>query len=91
MIDKERPEIVSVTASSWARAGADYFCRRARGSGINAEKGLCASLAEADRVVAACRGEQRRFQLGYVAPEHDGFKRLRRRSPVAISASRARW
>ena len=45
--------------------------------GIYAEKGLCASLAEADRVVAACKANRVAFNWGAMRRHHDGFKRLR--------------
>ena len=50
MILKEKPDIVSITTPSLARAEPIIFCAENGVRGIYAEKGLCASLAEADRV-----------------------------------------
>jgi predicted dehydrogenase len=73
MILKERPDIVSVTTPSFARAEPIIFCAENGVRGIFAEKGLCASLDEADRIAAAIKkngvafnwGTQRRHNIGY--------------------------
>jgi predicted dehydrogenase len=77
MIVKERPDIVSVTTPSWARAEPIIFAAEHGVRGIYAEKGLCASLAEADRIVAACKANRVAFNWGALRRQHDGFKRLR--------------
>jgi len=77
MIVKERPDIVSVTTPSFARAEPIIFAAEHGVRGIYAEKGLCASLAEADRIVAACKAHQVAFNWGALRRHHDGFKRLR--------------
>jgi predicted dehydrogenase len=77
MIERERPDIVSVTTRSWARAEAVVFAAEHGVRGIYAEKGLCASLEEADRIVAACREHRVAFVWGAWRRYHDGFKRLR--------------
>jgi predicted dehydrogenase len=77
MIEKERPDIVSVTTPSWARAEPIIFAAEHGVRGIYAEKGLCASLAEADRIVAACKANRAAFNWGALRRHHDGFKRLR--------------
>ena len=57
MIEKEKPEIVSVTTQSRYRAEAILFAVEHGVRGIYAEKALCASLAEADAIAAACRSK----------------------------------
>ena len=54
MIEKEKPDIVSVTTPSLARAEPIIFAAEHGVKGIYSEKGLCASLAEADAAIAAC-------------------------------------
>ena len=46
-------------------------------AGIYAEKGLCASLAEADQIVAACKANNVTFNWGAMRRHHDGYKKLR--------------
>ena len=77
MIEKERPDIVSVTTPSWARAEPIIFAVEHGVRGIYAEKGLCASLEEADRIVAACKANRIAFNWGAMRRHDDGFKRLR--------------
>src|SRR5262245_11132181 len=77
MIATERPDIVSVTTPSWARAEPIIFAAEHGVRGIYAEKGLCASLAEADRIVAAVKANRVAFNWGAMRRHHDGFKRLR--------------
>jgi predicted dehydrogenase len=77
MIEAEKPDIVSVTTPSFARAEPIVFCAEHGVRGIYSEKGLCASLAEADRIVAACRAHDVAFNWGAMRRHHDGFVRLR--------------
>src|SRR5204862_2354300 len=77
MIEKERPDIVSVTTPSLARAEPIIFAAEHGVRGIYAEKGLCASLAEADRIVTACKANNVAFNWGALRRHHDGYKRLR--------------
>jgi predicted dehydrogenase len=77
MIDKERPDIVSVTTRSWARADAIVYAAEHGVRGIYAEKGLCSSLEEADRIRAACQAHHVAFVYGAWRRYHDGFKKLR--------------
>ena len=55
MIEKEKPDIVSVTTPSFARAEPIIFAAEHGVRGIYAEKGLCASLEEADRITQAIK------------------------------------
>ena len=77
MIEKEKPDIVSVTTPSVARAEPIIFAAEHGVRGIYAEKGLCASLQEADRIAAACRENDVAFNWGASRRHHDGFKRMR--------------
>lgn len=77
MIEKEKPDIVSVTTPSFARAEPIIFAAEHGVAGIYAEKGLCASLAEADRIVAACKANNVAFNWGAMRRHHDGYKKLR--------------
>jgi scyllo-inositol 2-dehydrogenase (NAD+) len=77
MIAEERPDIVSVTTPSWARAEPIIFAAEHGVRGIYAEKGLCASLEEADRIVAACKAHRVAFNWGAMRRHDDGFRQLR--------------
>ncbi|MBM3242773.1 Gfo/Idh/MocA family oxidoreductase [Candidatus Poribacteria bacterium] len=77
MIEKEKPDIVSVTTPSFARAEPIIFAAEHGVRGIYAEKGLCASLAEADRIVAACKGNNVAFNWGAMRRHHNGYVRSR--------------
>ena len=77
MIEKEKPDIVSVTTPSVTRAEPIIFAAEHGVRGIYSEKGLCASLAEADRIVAACKENDVAFNWGAMRRHHDGYIRLR--------------
>ena len=77
MIEKEKPDIVSVTTPSFARAEPIIFAAEHGVAGIYAEKGLCASLAEADRIVAACKANNVAFNWGAMRRHHNGYQKLR--------------
>lgn len=64
MILREQPDIVSVTTPSFARAAPLIFCAEHGVRGIYSEKGLCASLAEADRIRAALQANRVAFNWG---------------------------
>jgi predicted dehydrogenase len=76
MILKEKPDIVSITTPSLARAEPIIFCAENGVRGIFAEKGLCASLEEADRVAAAVRRHNVAFNWGALRRHNDGFKKI---------------
>lgn len=76
MIEKERPDIVSITTPSFARAEPIIFAAQHGVRAIYAEKGLCASLAEADAIVAACQANGVVFNWGASRRHHDGYKKL---------------
>lgn len=77
MIDRERPDIVSVTTPTFARAEPIIYAAEHGVKGIYAEKGLCASLEEADRIVAALKRNDVAFNWGTLRRQHDGYRRLR--------------
>ena len=77
MIDKDKPDIVSITTPSFARAAPIIFAAEHGVKGIYSEKGLCASLAEADAITAACKANGVAFNWGAMRRHHDGFKKLR--------------
>ena len=77
MIEKEKPDIVSVTTQATHRAESIVFAAEHGVRGIYAEKALCASLAEADRIAAACKASAVAFNFGAERRYHDGYVRLR--------------
>ncbi len=77
MIEKEKPDIVSITTPSFARSKPIIFAAEHGVKGIYAEKGLCASLEEADRISMACRQNSIAFNWGAMRRHHNGFIRLR--------------
>jgi len=77
MIEHEKPDIVSVTTPSWARAEPVIFAAEHGVRGIYAEKGLCASLAEADRIREAIHRNRVAFNWGAMRRHHSGYKQLR--------------
>ena len=77
MIEKEKPDIVSVTTPSFARAEPIIFAAEHGVRGIYSEKGLCPSLESADRIAAACKENEVAFNWGAMRRHHDGYKRMR--------------
>ena len=76
MIDKERPDIVSVTVPSLARAEPLIYCAEHGVRGIYAEKGLSASLEEAHQMAAALRKHKVAFNWGAMRRQHSGYVQL---------------
>ena len=77
MIDREKPDIVSVTTPSFARAEPIIYAAEHGVRGIYSEKGLCASLEEADRIRAALKANDVAFNWGAMRRHNDGYLRLR--------------
>jgi len=77
MIEKEKPDLVSVTTPSFARAEPLIFASEHGVKGIYSEKGLCASLEEADRIRDAVTSNNVAFNWGAMRRHHDGYKRVR--------------
>ena len=76
MIEVEKPDIVSVTVPTFARAEPIIFAAEHGVKGIYAEKGLCSSLAEADRIRDACNGNGVAFNWGASRRQHSGYVQL---------------
>ena len=76
MIDKEQPDIVSVTTPSFARAEPLIYCAEHGVRAIYSEKGLCASLAEADRIRDAMTRNGVAFNWGAMRRHNVGFRLL---------------
>ena len=76
MIEREKPDIVSVTTPSLSRAEPIIFCAEHGVRGIYAEKGLSATLEEADRIAAAVRKHNVAFNWGAMRRHHSGYKQL---------------
>lgn len=76
MVLREKPDIISITTPSLARAEPIIFCAENGVRGIFAEKGLCASLEEADRVADAVRRNNVAFNWGALRRHNDGFQKL---------------
>ena len=64
MLETEQLDIVSVTTPALARAEPLIFAAEHGVRGLYSEKGLCASLEEADRIRAACRANGVAFNWG---------------------------
>ncbi len=77
MIEKEKPDIVSVTTQAWKRAEPLVFAAEHGVKGIFAEKALCASLEEADRIARAVKANDVAFNYGAERRHHDGYIALR--------------
>ena len=76
MIEKEKPDIVSVTTPSVNRADPIIFAAENGVKGIYAEKGLCASLAEADKIRNAIISNKVAFNWGAMRRHHDGYVKM---------------
>ena len=76
MIDVEQPDIVSVTTPSFARAEPLIYAAEHGVRAIYSEKGLCASLEEADRVKAAIKSNNTIFNWGAMRRHNVGFRAL---------------
>ena len=73
MIEKEKPDIVSITTPSVRRAEPIIFAAENGVKGIYAEKGLCASLEEADRIRAAVKANNVAFNWGASRRQHSAW------------------
>src|SRR5688500_10358139 len=76
MIEREKPDIVSVTTPTGARAEPIIFAAEHGVRGIYAEKGLAASLEESDRIAAAVKKHNVAFNWGAMRRHHSGYKQL---------------
>src|SRR5207245_2645553 len=77
MLEKERPDIVSVTTSTKPRPGIVMDCARAGVRVIFAEKPISYSLAEADAMIATCREHGAKLAVGCFGRWHPYYSRAR--------------
>ena len=77
MIEKEKPDILSIAAPTPLKAEAITFAVEHGVKGIYCEKTLTTSLEEADRVANVLRASKVAFNWGAERRYHDGFVRLR--------------
>lgn len=77
LIEKERPDIVSIATPAYSHAEQIIFAAEHGVRGIYAEKGLCASLEEADRIAKALRANDVAFNWGTERRYQDGPVRVR--------------
>lgn len=77
MIERELPDIVSVTTQTIHKADVITFAVGHGVRGIFAEKALCSSLEEADRIREAVNANGVAFNFGAERRHHDGYRRLR--------------
>ncbi|MDA0841342.1 MAG: Gfo/Idh/MocA family oxidoreductase [Planctomycetota bacterium] len=64
MIEKEKPDIVSVTTRPVNHAEVSIFCAEHGVKGIYCEKPLCCSMEEADAILESCEKNNVKFNYG---------------------------
>ena len=77
MIRRERPDIVSVTTQTIYKAEVIAFTAEHGVRGIFAEKALCSSLEEADRIRDVLTRSGAAFTFGAERRHHDAYQRLK--------------
>ena len=77
MVKKERLDIVSVTTPSFARAKPLIFCAEHNVRAVYSEKGLCASLDEADQIRDACTANGVAFNWGAIRRHEPVYQAVR--------------
>ncbi len=77
MIERERPDIVSVTTPATHHCEAVLFAAEHGARAIYCEKALCCSLAEADRMVAAVESRGIKFNTGTLRRWASGMETVR--------------
>lgn len=77
MIRRERPDIVSVTTQTIYKAEVIAFAAEHGVRGIFAEKALCSSLEEADRIRDVLTRNGAAFTFGAERRYHDAYQRLK--------------
>lgn len=71
MIEREQPDIVSITTHADLHAPITIFAAEHRVKGIFCEKAIALSLEEADRAVAACRKAGAHLMIGHLRRWHN--------------------
>lgn len=77
MIEREQPDIVSITTPATHHCEAVLFAAERGARAIYCEKALCCSLAEADRMVAAVESRGIKFNTGTLRRWNVGMETLR--------------
>ena len=77
MIERERPDIVSVTTQAPQHAEVTIFCAEHGVKGVYCEKPMACSLVEADAVVEACKRNGTAYNIGALRRFHPGFEAMR--------------
>ena len=77
MIEKEKPDIVSIATAAGLHAEMAIFAMEHGVKGIYCEKAMCCSLEEADRIVACVKQHDAKFMLGAQRRHHPNFKQAR--------------
>jgi predicted dehydrogenase len=77
MIERERPDIVSVTTQPEQHAEVALYAAAHGVRGLYCEKPLCTSLAEAEEIVAAVEGHGMAFNMGTKRRWHPGYEAMR--------------
>ena len=77
MIDREKLDILSVTTPAASHAEATVFAAEHGVKGVYCEKAMACSLAEADAMKEACRGNKTAFNLGTSRRYNPGFQSMR--------------
>ena len=77
LIDRERPDIVSVATQPEHRAEIVIYAVENGAKAIYAEKALSASMAEADAILEACERNGAVLNLGTQRRWHPGFVKMR--------------
>lgn len=77
MIDRERPDILSIATAAHLHAEMAVFAMEHGVRGIYCEKAMCCSLREADAIVAAAHRNNVKFMLGAQRRHHPHFRKAR--------------
>ena len=77
MIDREKPDILSVATQPEQRAEVALYAAEHGVRALYCEKPLCASLEEADRIVAAVEKHGIAFNMGTNRRWHPGYEAVR--------------
>ena len=101
MIEKEKPDIVSVATRPGNHAEITIFAAEHGVKGVYCDKPLCASMEEADAMVETCERYDLKFNLGTQRRYTPGYLKMReivesgeigeRRSVIAYSGGSALW
>ena len=77
MIEKQRPDVVSIATAAGLHAEMAVFAMEHGARGVYCEKAMCCSLAEADAIVDCVRRHGVKFMLGAQRRHHPHFRQAR--------------